>query len=695
MRLIFSIVLSLFISFIPLTLSAAFTAEIIPIAYKGRIRPADAYAQLWLYEIYHSKSLKKQDLTQFNTNETSPLSWLWSLHFFGSDSYKNAPLFWVQSKELKELAGFDLKQSHFSYNDLYSKFYQDKATSNNLIKPLIIFHALKSFQDPANRSHSEKLELTKLARGLWIHFTDNNLVITSTPKILPWSHLAVGQTIASNVLENAKNLMATQKTLADTITDMITNMQQFKALEGIRIKEEKDYKIAFEQMRKQKVDSKEIEKLLEKQYPLLERLRKSGTILQALPSRYPSKEWFSLHALKTQIYQPASGELGLVTNFTLYSNADFENIRIKYLEWEQSVIVRGLEESIHLQEQVFAQLRDSYQHLLESGIQKKINSNSFYQMPSLRQLKIESFYYNTPLIMLAIILYGIAGLAFIFGGRSTSALTNRIAFILLGIAFLFHTFILGLRCYILERPPVSNMFETVIYVPWIAVALSLLLKKLLKSNVVVVASCIVSLILLALIQVTDMNNSLENVQPVLNSQFWLIIHVLMVVGSYGVFILGGVLGHLYLFSYLFSKNRSANLNSIGNCILQTLYIGTALLVAGTILGGVWAAESWGRFWDWDPKESWAFISICIYLVVIHAYRFNKIAYFGLSQGAILGLLAISFTWYGVNYILGTGLHSYGFGHGGQYYYYLFLLCEVIFLSYCGLFHMKRVKIKEN
>ena len=131
---------------------------------------------------------------------------------------------------------------------------------------------------------------------------------------------------------------------------------------------------------------------------------------------------------------------------------------------------------------------------------------------------------------------------------------------------------------------------------------------------------------------------------------------------------------------IFNQNNSLTLKQLSSMILQTLYIGTAMLIAGTILGGLWAAESWGRFWDWDPKESWAFISSAFYLIWIHAYRFHKISSFGLAFGSVSGLLAISFTWYGVNYILGTGLHSYGFGSGGEHLYYAFLGTESLFLS---------------
>src|SRR5208282_2414510 len=111
-----------------------------------------------------------------------------------------------------------------------------------------------------------------------------------------------------------------------------------------------------------------------------------------------------------------------------------------------------------------------------------------------------------------------------------------------------------------------------------------------------------------------------NVQAVLNSPYWLTVHVLMVVGSYGAFALSGVLGHYYLFTQAFTgKPQKTHVNLSAQAVLYTMYAGLTLLIPGTILGGVWAAESWGRFWDWDPKESWAFITACVYLLVIHAY----------------------------------------------------------------------------
>nr|WP_249270146.1 cytochrome c biogenesis protein CcsA [Neochlamydia sp. AcF95] len=237
------------------------------------------------------------------------------------------------------------------------------------------------------------------------------------------------------------------------------------------------------------------------------------------------------------------------------------------------------------------------------------------------------------------------------------------------------------------------MFETVIYVPWIAVLTSLALARKIKNSFIMLSASIVALALIIMIKVTGLGSSLENVQAVLDSHYWLIIHVLMVVGSYGVFALAGVLGQIYLCQYLIHKQETSEMRELGQTILQAVYVGVILLIPGTLLGGIWAAQSWGRFWDWDPKESWAFISSCIYLIFIHAYTFKHIYFFGLAMGSILGLLAISFTWYGVNYILGTGLHSYGFGAGGEIYYYLFILAELFFLIVAGYFHLKAVQVK--
>lgn len=358
-----------------------------------------------------------------------------------------------------------------------------------------------------------------------------------------------------------------------------------------------------------------------------------------IPSKLPGGQWLSIHTLN----------LG-AANFTPYSDAVYKELVESYKSGD----------SVRL----LTILADEYSQIQKTTYLKAAGKSLSY--PSILQLKAESLYLRLPLIPVTIFLYSAGSLFLLFfsrGGRP-----------LLWSAFALHTLILILRCFILERPPVSNMFETVIYVPWISVALSLLFDLKKPQPLLLVCGALSAIILLILLKVTGLNEKMENVQAVLDSQFWLLIHVLLVVGSYGIFILAGVLSHLMII-----KARDGNLSPYP--LLPLLYLGTVALIGGTILGGIWAAQSWGRFWDWDPKESWAFVSSCIYLLLIHAYRFGKISPFGLAIGSIVGLLAISFTWYGVNYVLGTGLHSYGFGSGGEVWYYLYVGAETLFLAW--------------
>lgn len=409
--------------------------------------------------------------------------------------------------------------------------------------------------------------------------------------------------------------------------------------------------------------------ILEENEPIRARLQSVSEQWKVLPSRYG--EWISIHALKLKMYNLSTGKLEPIGNFTLYSDQEFENIRQSYFEWEKDYEKAAL---------LSLELLKAYENI--AGTPYLIaNSNTLYY-PTITQLYLENFYHHNPLLESLILLYFLATLSFGIGIYFQKKRILLFGVFFLVAAFIGHTFLLATRSYILNRPPVSNMAETVIYVPWITVAMSLLIRCVIKNNLLLMASSLTTTSLLALLYFSGLNKGLENLQPVLNSRFWLMTHVLMVVGSYGVFILGGVLGHIYVSAYLYNKSESPFLKSLAQAILQTMYLGAGLLIAGTILGGVWAAESWGRFWDWDPKESWAFISICIYLLWIHAYRFHKIGNFGLAIGSIAGLLTISFTWYGVNYILGTGFHSYGFGSGGVFYYVSFFLAEIIFLAVC-------------
>jgi ABC-type transport system involved in cytochrome c biogenesis permease subunit len=206
-------------------------------------------------------------------------------------------------------------------------------------------------------------------------------------------------------------------------------------------------------------------------------------------------------------------------------------------------------------------------------------------------------------------------------------------------------------------------------------------------------------------------------QPVLRDNFWLTIHVLTIVSSYGAGMLAWGLGNLSLGYYLFGKYRSheptapselaagyrpartaiefepaaepvrvppEECHTLAGFIYKTIQVAVLLLATGTILGGLWAAVSWGRFWGWDPKEVWALISLLTYLAILHGRYAGWFGDFGLAAGSVMGATAIVMSWYGVNFVLGAGLHSYGFGAGGQAEVGAGVLANWLFLGAAGL-----------
>lgn len=665
---------------LPLTLFSS-PIEEFAVLHKGRFRPAEAYARLWLYENYHAQSLRTKDLPLFDRPNRSALDFLLHLHVFGYQSFENAPLFWIQSAEVKKIARLDLLKDRFSYQELKEAFYQDPLSSTKIIQLLAAYEFWQAYLSPLNFSLSRRFELTQLMPGFWLELNDqSDLIAISIPLNFPWPFLKKGQRID----QLGQKQLQHNKRIANDLFSLMGALRQFEMINGPILPFEKAYASHFTLLLSQNLTPKQIAATLEKNYPLSERLKSAGPLLKALPNLHQD-DWYSLHALKIKVYSPAQNQLMPLGNFTPFSNDRFERIRQSYIAWEKAVLEHQEAQTEWLNKLGEA-LIDAYSELGGTIFQEADDKSILY--PTSNQLHFEALYYQFPWVEYLILLYAISAIALLCAYQLPHLFLRKFALGALGAAFACHTLLLLWRSYLLNRPPVSNMFETVIYVPWAAVLGGLLLNLFSRHLLILIAGALSSIILLVILELADINQSLDNVQAVLDSKFWLFIHVLMVVGSYGVFILGAILGHFYLGLFLYHRTETPTMTFLSKLILQTMYLGLVLLIPGTLLGGVWAAESWGRFWDWDPKESWAFISICLYLIWVHAYRFHRIASFGLAIGAVTGLLAISFTWYGVNYILGTGLHSYGFGSGGELYYYLFVGAESALLIFVAFAQKK-------
>jgi len=229
--------------------------------------------------------------------------------------------------------------------------------------------------------------------------------------------------------------------------------------------------------------------------------------------------------------------------------------------------------------------------------------------------------------------------------------------------FLLHTAGLIARWYVSGHAPWSDAYESMIYVAWATMLFGLIFGR--KSDLTIAATAFVVSMILMIAHWNWMDPAIANLQPVLNS-YWLMIHVAVIVASYGPFTLGMILGVVCLILLIFtnSSNRKKMELSIKELTIineMALTVGLVLLTIGNFLGGMWANESWGRYWGWDPKETWALISIMVYAFVLHMRLIPGLrGRFAFNLAAMISFGSIMFTYFGVNFYL-SGLHSYQSG----------------------------------
>lgn len=251
-------------------------------------------------------------------------------------------------------------------------------------------------------------------------------------------------------------------------------------------------------------------------------------------------------------------------------------------------------------------------------------------------------------------------------------------------AFFLHMLGFAFRIYLAERPPVTNMYETVVWVSWGVLVFSMILEKIYKYKVFLLAGLLMGFVCMVIADTAPavLDPSIQPLEAVLRSSYWLIVHVMTITISYAAFALAFALGDIGLIYYAINKDKySEQIKHITTGIYRSMQIGAAFLLPGIILGGVWADASWGRFWGWDPKETWALIAFLGYIIILHARLVNWIQNFGMLVAGVLTFNLVIMAWYGVNFVLGAGLHSYGFGAGGVEYVSIFVLLHFIFVGY--------------
>jgi cytochrome c-type biogenesis protein CcsB len=273
---------------------------------------------------------------------------------------------------------------------------------------------------------------------------------------------------------------------------------------------------------------------------------------------------------------------------------------------------------------------------------------------------------------------------------------RRTAVGLVGLALVVHTAGLLFRMFLEGRPPVTNLYSSAIFIGWGATILGLVLERFWRNSIGVMVSSIIGFLTLIIAHHLRLGgDTMEMMQAVLDTNFWLATHVVVVTLGYASTFVAGVLGIIYVVLGVFTPNLSGpsgaastgkpGAGDLGKSLTLMIYgiicFATLFSFVGTVLGGIWADQSWGRFWGWDPKENGALIIVLWNALVLHARWGGMVRERGLATMAIVGNIVTSWSWFGVN-MLGIGLHSYGFT-AAAFRWLSFFIASQVFLVLLG------------
>jgi ABC-type transport system involved in cytochrome c biogenesis permease subunit len=314
---------------------------------------------------------------------------------------------------------------------------------------------------------------------------------------------------------------------------------------------------------------------------------------------------------------------------------------------------------------VYGRMVSAYRNGDVSGFNQALSEYQQYLTknfsPELNRPTLEYFFNSAQPFYQSLVLYLVVFLLALFSWLVWPKTLGQAAFLLLGFAFVIHTAGLILRMYIQGRPPVTNLYSSAIFVGWATVLFCLVLERIYRNGIGSVCGAVIGFTTLLIAQNLQFDgDTMEMLRAVLDTNAWLATHVVGEVLGYSAVFLGGLIGIIYIFRGVFTTSFDENASkTLGRMIYGVVCFATLFSLVATVLGGIWADQSWGRFWGWDPKENGALLVVLWNAIILHARWGGFARERGLAVLAVFGNVIGSLSWFGVN-MLGVGLHSYGF-----------------------------------
>ena len=308
--------------------------------------------------------------------------------------------------------------------------------------------------------------------------------------------------------------------------------------------------------------------------------------------------------------------------------------------------------------------------------------------------RLDPFAWSRNLFLFAVIAFA---LAYAFGSKKLWLASLGLQSAAIGMTAYGY----GLRWMIADRYPLSNHYESMIMVAFAAAIISLIAELLNRRNIFGLAGAIAAFVMLALAQSVGIfaeQSAIKSIAPALMT-FWMTIHVPVIMSGYAGGLIICVLGHIYLFMHLFRRptpEKAAELERLDETMYRALQVTVLFLLAGILLGAVWVGEAWGRPWGWDMKETWALITLVAYIAALHGRFTGYVKGLGTALCAIFSFMLVILCYYGVNFIFGKGLHTYGFGSGEIWPVVAFFAFEALLMGAAGAVEIaRRLKARDE
>ena len=612
-----------------------FSFSHIPIQEDGRIKPLDSFARNQLLKFYGKTSLAiYENDEKFKINA---IDWLVPILIQDINTL-NVPIFKIENPDVVEAINLNWREkSTYTYNEVNDglNYVDDFIDNISLIK------SLRSEKRENLELIDRQLVDLSLKRDLF------NELYHSASFLIP--SIYIDNTNIAKLLQINNNQLISYAHLIIKINNLYQNIEK----RSIQEKNNLFQRLGPDFENNPELLSNFILDLLLEEINF-DNLLYQSTILKIFPVNDNSNEWLSPNTLV---------ENNLISE---YKNLviPIENIFKSYIS-QRPMNQRSIK---------------NYQSIISNDY----DVNTKLLVREVNYNKASLFYWS--LIFYILSLISLVTLIII---KNSNSSLKILPFILLIIGFLYNTAGLIIRMNILNRPPVSTLYESIIFVAFISVLLAIILEFIKKDNISLFVGSISGIVLhyISFGYAAD-GDTFGVLVAVLNSNFWLATHVTTITTGYGTTIIASLVGHIYLLQDFFKSDKKT-LKSTYNIMLATTFIALFFTMFGTILGGIWGDQSWGRFWGWDPKENGALLIVMWLLMMLHLKLSGWVKGPGYAYGLVLANITVALAWFGVN-LLSVGLHNYGFTEGAAMNLLVFILFELFF----GTFLYLKIKFRK-